>query len=77
LIKEKVWVFQVFFMNLILELVPFRLTRDIIDGFGIAGLAGVFKICAEQTMNVLRKNSTLIHVILEVFLYDPLVIIKF
>lgn len=54
------------------ELVPFRLTRDIIDGFGIQGIEGTFRRCSEEMMNLLRKNSSLIFTVLEVFIHDPL-----
>ena len=30
------------------ELVPFRLTRDVVDGFGISGVDGVFRSCCEE-----------------------------
>ncbi|KAG6909024.1 hypothetical protein DXG01_002297 [Tephrocybe rancida] len=54
------------------ELVPFRLTRDIVDGFGISGTAGVFQRCAEETLRVLRDDSEIIMTVLEVFKHDPL-----
>jgi ataxia telangiectasia mutated family protein len=54
------------------ELVPFRLTRDIIDGMGITGYEGVFRRCCEETMKVLRNNYASLITIFEVFLYDPL-----
>ena len=34
------------------ETVPFRLTRDIIDGFGCGGVEGTFRKCAETTLKV-------------------------
>ncbi|XP_053675584.1 serine/threonine-protein kinase ATM [Anopheles nili] len=54
------------------ETVPFRLTRDIVDGMGINGVEGVFKKSCEKTLEVLRNNQTVILTILEVLLYDPL-----
>lgn len=36
------------------ELVPFRLTRDILDGCGIAGSDGTLRQCCEVTLRVLR-----------------------
>jgi ataxia telangiectasia mutated family protein len=54
------------------ELVPFRLTPDIVDGFGISGVEGVFRRCSEETMRVLRAQSAVFITILEVFRYDPL-----
>ncbi|KAM6497154.1 hypothetical protein JOM56_007627, partial [Amanita muscaria] len=54
------------------ERVPFRLTRDIVDGMGFSGTQGVFQRCAEETLRVLRENSEVIMTILEVFKHDPL-----
>ncbi|WAQ91132.1 hypothetical protein PtA15_14A12 [Puccinia triticina] len=54
------------------ELVPFRLTRDIVDGFGVAKTEGVFRRCCEQTLRVLRENKWLIMTILDVLKQDPL-----
>eukprot|EP01080_Neovahlkampfia_damariscottae_P001910 gene1910-1050_t len=54
------------------ELVPFRLTRDICDGFGVSGTEGIFRRCSEETMNVLRNNASLLNIIVEVFIHDPL-----
>uniref|UniRef100_A0A182NB03 Serine/threonine-protein kinase ATM n=1 Tax=Anopheles dirus TaxID=7168 RepID=A0A182NB03_9DIPT len=54
------------------ETIPFRLTRDIVDGMGISGVEGVFKTSCEKTLEVLRKSETVISTILEVLLYDPL-----
>ncbi len=54
------------------ELVPFRLTPDLVDGFGISGTEGVFRRCAEETLRVLRDGSGVIKTVLEVFKYDPL-----
>ena len=34
------------------ETVPFRLTRDIVDGMGVTGCEGVFMRCCEETMKV-------------------------
>jgi ataxia telangiectasia mutated family protein len=46
------------------------MTRDIVDG--MAGTAGVFQRCAEETLRVLRDGSDIIITVLEVFKYDPL-----
>jgi serine-protein kinase ATM len=54
------------------EVVPFRLTRDICDGFGITGTEGIFRRCSEETMEVLRNNASLLNIIVEVFIHDPL-----
>ncbi|KAI6164632.1 hypothetical protein EDD17DRAFT_1561632 [Pisolithus thermaeus] len=47
------------------ERVPFRLTRDMVDGMGYSGTQGVFQRCAEETLRVLREHS-------DFFKHDPL-----
>jgi phosphatidylinositol kinase/protein kinase (PI-3 family) len=54
------------------ETVPFRLTRDIVDGMGVSGVEGVFRRCCESTLRVMRLNTEGLIMLLEVFLYDPL-----
>lgn len=54
------------------ETVPFRLTRDMVDGMGISGVEGVFRKVCEKTVEVLRLHHQTIVTILEVLLYDPL-----
>ncbi|XP_062590469.1 serine-protein kinase ATM-like isoform X2 [Saccostrea cucullata] len=54
------------------ETVPFRLTRDIIDGMGVCGVEGTFRRCCEKTMDVMHNNQEALLTILEVLLYDPL-----
>lgn len=39
---------------------------------GISGPEGVFRRCAEMTMEVLRNNMEIILTVLQVLLYDPL-----
>ncbi|XP_035241866.1 serine-protein kinase ATM [Anguilla anguilla] len=54
------------------ETVPFRLSRDIVDGMGISGVEGVFRRCCEKTMEVMRSSQEALLTIVEVLLYDPL-----
>ncbi|XP_047054644.1 serine/threonine-protein kinase ATM isoform X1 [Lolium rigidum] len=54
------------------ERVPFRLTRDIIDGMGVTGVEGVFRRCCEKTLSVMRENKEALLTIIEVFIHDPL-----
>lgn len=54
------------------ELVPFRLTRDIVDGMGITKTEGVFRRCCEFTLDALREEQYSIMAILDVLRYDPL-----
>ncbi|KAI5301328.1 Serine/threonine-protein kinase tel1 [Ascosphaera atra] len=54
------------------EVVPFRLTRDLVDGMGITKTKGVFARCCEFTLDALRQESYSIMTILDVLRYDPL-----
>lgn len=54
------------------ETVPFRLTRDLVDGMGVGGVKGVFTRCAQVTLDLLRMHETGILTILDVLRYDPL-----
>lgn len=55
------------------ELVPFRLTQNIIDGLGITGYEGVFLRVCEITLSVLRAHRETLMSVLETFVHDPLV----
>jgi ataxia telangiectasia mutated family protein len=46
--------------------VPFRLTRDIVDGMGVTGVEGVFRRCCEETLSVMRTNKEALLTIVEV-----------
>lgn len=54
------------------ELVPFRLTRDVVDGMGVTKTEGVFRRCAEETLRCIRSSHALIMTIAQVLLHDPL-----
>ncbi|XP_068637362.1 serine/threonine-protein kinase ATM isoform X2 [Aristolochia californica] len=54
------------------ERVPFRLTRDIVDGMGVTGVEGVYRKCCEKTLYVMRANKEALLTIIEVFIHDPL-----
>ncbi|KAA8892921.1 hypothetical protein FN846DRAFT_923968 [Sphaerosporella brunnea] len=54
------------------EVVPFRLTRDIVAGMGVTKTEGVFRRCCEFTLEVLRNEASSITTILDVLRYDPL-----
>lgn len=53
------------------ELVPFRLTHNMVDAFGAYGYEGPFRKCCELTDNILRQHEDTLMTILETFLYDP------
>lgn len=54
------------------EVVPFRMTRDVVDGMGITKTDGVFRRCCEFTLDALREDTYSIMTILDVLRYDPL-----
>ena len=54
------------------EVVPFRLTRDLVDGMGLTGVEGVFRRCCNFTLEALRRDQDSIMTILDVLRYDPL-----
>ncbi|KDR84098.1 hypothetical protein GALMADRAFT_219929 [Galerina marginata CBS 339.88] len=55
------------------ERVPFRLTQNIIDGLGVGGVEGVFRISCEVTLQLLRDNKDSLMSVLDAFVHDPLV----
>ncbi|KAK7062299.1 Serine/threonine-protein kinase atr [Favolaschia claudopus] len=55
------------------ERVPFRLTQNIIDGLGVTGVEGVFRIACEVTLQLLRDNKDSLMSVLDAFIHDPLV----
>lgn len=54
------------------EQVPFRLTRNLVDGMGVTGYEGVFRRVCEISMRVLRDNKDTLLNVLESFVHDPL-----
>ncbi|KAF8672849.1 hypothetical protein HU200_049186 [Digitaria exilis] len=55
------------------EVVPFRLTQNMIDGLGITGYEGIFLKVCEITLSVLRTHKETLMTVLETFIHDPLV----
>ena len=55
------------------ERVPFRLTRDIVDGMGACGVEGIMRRCCEETMKVLRSNRDALTTIIAVLVHDPII----
>ena len=53
------------------EVVPFRLTHNMVDAFGAYGAEGPFRKSCELTLSILRANEDTLMTILETFLYDP------
>lgn len=54
------------------EVVPFRLTRDLVDGMGYTKTEGVYRRCCEFTLEALREEVESIMTLLNVLRYDPL-----
>ncbi|KAI8877781.1 hypothetical protein K501DRAFT_229661 [Backusella circina FSU 941] len=55
------------------ELVPYRLTQNLYGALGVLGTDGPFRVAAEETLRVLRKNKEVLITLLDAFVYDPLV----
>ncbi|CAM9291538.1 unnamed protein product [Discosporangium mesarthrocarpum] len=55
------------------EIVPFRLTPNMVDGMGLCGYEGVFRRVMETCIGVLRGNREMLLSVLEPFLEDPTV----
>ncbi|CAN1133576.1 Serine/threonine-protein kinase SMG1 [Linum perenne] len=55
------------------EIVPFRLTQIIEAALGLTGVEGTFRTSCESVLSVLKKNKDIILMLLEVFIWDPLV----
>lgn len=53
------------------ELVPFRLTHNMVDAMGAYGYEGPFRKSAELTLGLLRQHQDTLMNILETFVYDP------
>uniref|UniRef100_A0A1I7RWM5 Non-specific serine/threonine protein kinase n=1 Tax=Bursaphelenchus xylophilus TaxID=6326 RepID=A0A1I7RWM5_BURXY len=55
------------------EIVPFRLTRNVVDAFGPTGVEGRFRIAFERIIKFLQAEKPAILRILKSFIYDPLI----
>jgi len=53
------------------ELVPFRLTHNMVDAFGVYGYEGPFRRSAEITQRILKQFEDTLMTIMETFIYDP------
>lgn len=53
------------------EMVPFRLTHNMVDAMGTYGYEGPFRRSSEITLQLLRGNEDALMTILEAFLHDP------
>ncbi|KAI4342363.1 hypothetical protein MLD38_027001 [Melastoma candidum] len=55
------------------EIVPFRLTQMIETALGLTGIEGSFRANCEAVLGILRKNKDILLMLLEAFVWDPLV----
>lgn len=55
------------------EIVPFRLTQIMQAALGLMGIEGTFRANCESVIDTLRKNKDIILMLLEVFVWDPLI----
>jgi len=55
------------------EQVSFRLTRNLIDAFGVSGVEGSYRKSCEISFDVLKINSQVILNTLHSFVHDPLI----
>ena len=55
------------------EMVPCRLTQNILRLFGVTGVDGVFRLSCEHTLETMRSGRETFLTLLEAFVYDPLV----
>jgi len=55
------------------EVVPFRLTRNMVDAMGPLGAEGIFRRSCEVTLRVMRDQTDPLMSVLKTFIYDPLV----
>lgn len=55
------------------EIVPFRLTRMLVNCMESAGAEGTYRLTCQRVMRVLRDNRDSVMAMLEAFVYDPLI----
>lgn len=55
------------------EIVPFRLTHNLIDAMGVLGYEGTFRKTCEVTLALLREQKDILMTVLDTFVHDPLV----
>ena len=55
------------------EVIPFRLTPNMLDAFGPTGADGMYTGALTESMRTLRKNRDTLLSVLEPFLNDPVI----
>ncbi|ORX44443.1 hypothetical protein DM01DRAFT_1386874 [Hesseltinella vesiculosa] len=54
------------------EIVPFRLTNNLVDAMGVTKQEGIFKRACQITLDVLRKNRVQLLSVFETLAHDPI-----
>lgn len=52
------------------EIVPFRLTQNLLDALGVVGTEGTFKKSSEVTLELVRSNETALLNVIETIVYE-------
>jgi serine/threonine-protein kinase ATR len=55
------------------EIVPFRLTPNLVDAMGLTGVEGGYRLAMEVALKLLRDNKDILLSVVEPFLRDPTV----
>lgn len=55
------------------EVVPFRLTHNMVHAMGPLGVEGLYRKCSEITLKVLQEQMATLMSVLRPFVYDPMV----
>uniref|UniRef100_A0A182HML1 Serine/threonine-protein kinase ATR n=5 Tax=Anopheles arabiensis TaxID=7173 RepID=A0A182HML1_ANOAR len=55
------------------ELVPFRLTHNMVDAMGPLGVEGLYRRCCEIVLRILQTHASTFMSVLKPFVYDPMV----
>uniref|UniRef100_A0A182K3Q7 Serine/threonine-protein kinase ATR n=1 Tax=Anopheles christyi TaxID=43041 RepID=A0A182K3Q7_9DIPT len=55
------------------ELVPFRLTHNMVEAMGPLGVEGLYRRCCEIVLRILQTHASTFMSVLKPFVYDPMV----
>uniref|UniRef100_A0A182NNV9 Serine/threonine-protein kinase ATR n=1 Tax=Anopheles dirus TaxID=7168 RepID=A0A182NNV9_9DIPT len=55
------------------EVVPFRLTHNMVDAMGPLGVEGLYRRCCEIVLRILQTRASTFMSVLKPFVYDPMV----
>ena len=64
---------QAYIYNFFLQIVPFRLTHNMVQAMGPTGYEGPFRIACEVALDLMRKQKDILISSLRPFVFDPLV----